>query len=291
MQHFIHHPFSFFESREVFETFPLSLAKSSVRMRRHFPSALCLLYCFVLRPPFVEWHFCREAPPRVSSVWPCGLPRTWAAAAPATSGRPGQGRVPPSHLQLLFLGVTCRPPRQPPWASTARLASLPGWGRGGWPWSARPPAWGGALPPQNLALPREEPLVFREAASCPGPSRFWAGAPLFPQLGSGVTVFGRQSLGYGCCLVFLSMDFSSHFILLLPSVWIGGERHKCAFHLPSFSGSLLQSLSLASVSEIASARCSHLALLHHVLCSWSRGPRRTQEEKEAFVQHRFIWNS
>lgn len=186
-QHFIRHPFSFFESREVFEIFPLSLAKSSVRMRRHFPSALCLLYCFVLPPPPIKWHFCREAPPRVSSVWPCGLPRTWAAAgtwavpgAPATSDRPGQGRAP-----------ALPPPVALPWGDllTPVAAALgqhceagfsPWLGKGNGPGQPGLLHWGRPLPPQNLALPREEPLVFREAASCPGPSKFWAGAPSVP---------------------------------------------------------------------------------------------------------------
>lgn len=101
-----YHPVSFFESREVFETFPLSLAKSSVRMSCPSLAAPCLLHC-IAPPALREWHFCMGplglGGPRRGRLWPRGLSRTRTGAGagmralpgpPATSGPPGQGSAP-----------------------------------------------------------------------------------------------------------------------------------------------------------------------------------------------------
>lgn len=109
--------------------------------------------------------------------------------APATSGWPGPGRAP-----------SLRPPPALPWGDLRILPAATSFqqcesGFSPWlgfsPWFCHPRIRPTASAP---AVPRKEHLAFRGAASCPGPSTLWGGALLFPQLGSGVHVFGRLSL-------------------------------------------------------------------------------------------------
>lgn len=146
--------------------------------------------------------FGQEAPPK--GRFCLALPsaqeqgRCRATGAPPEHLPPQVGlarrQLPPSGLHLLFRGVTCGSSRRPSRASSVSLPSLPGWGQPGLhgAGSCRPRIRPTASAP---AVPRKEHLAFRGAASRPGPSTLWVGALLFPQLGSGVHVFGRLSLG------------------------------------------------------------------------------------------------
>lgn len=115
------------------------------------------------------------------------------------------------------------------------------------------------------------------------------GSLLFLQLGSGVTVFGRQSLGLWLFpnLIVVGLFFSFHSFITFS---VDRRRRREGINVPFICllslGIFLQLLSPASICMIdcdLAPEYSHLASLPHVLFSLSIGPRRTQKENEAFV--------